>query len=50
MEHKNQKLKQWDFYLETYICENWDIPPRDFFVPDNCDKRCRSEVCLFSAK
>lgn len=42
MEHKNGKLKQWDFI--SYLAEQ---PPQTLFkTPNNCQNKCQSKVCL----
>lgn len=46
MEHKNSKLKQWDFVLDTFSCQNWTVPPAALFAPPaNCERRCWSAMC-----
>jgi len=48
MEHKNGKLKQWDFVLDTFSCQNWTTPPAALFAPpSNCERRCVSAMCSF---
>ena len=49
LEHKNDKLKQWDFIAETYnIRDDWtasDELPSIFALPDNCSDRCKAWFC-----
>ena len=45
MEHKNGKLKQWDFHLDTY--KVGDPGQGHFAPPAGCNKRCLASFCLF---
>ena len=45
LEHKNGKLKQWDFDLATYQVGD---PGADKFAPPaDCTTRCHASLCLF---